>query len=120
MQEAPTSLLDRLVPAEEIFFTWLTRVVVAAILVGSAWIDDAPPLGIAAMLITLYVAARVLSQFGALVAAAPFENRALKMLFAVVALGLLAAAFAIVAIFVERLAIAVADVGGELAGGAGR
>ena len=37
---------NRLALAEKIFFTWLVRVMVAAVLVGSAWIDDAPPLGI--------------------------------------------------------------------------
>ena len=46
MQEALRSLQDRLAPAEEIFFTWLMRGFAAAILVGSAWIDDAPPLGL--------------------------------------------------------------------------
>ncbi len=111
MQEALTSLQDRLAPAEEIFFTWLARVFAAATLVGSAWIDDAPPLSIVAVLITLYVAARVASQFGALVSAAPFQNRVLKMIFAVGALVLLAGAFVIVFIFVERVAISVADIG---------
>jgi hypothetical protein len=111
MQEALTSLQNRLAPAEEIFFTWLARVMAAAILVGSAWIDDAPPLEIVAVLIALYVAARIVIQFGALVSAAPLENRVLKILFALVALVLLAGSFAIVAIFAERVAMLVADAG---------
>ena len=44
MQPALSSLQNRLIPAEEIFFAWLMRVFAAATLVGSAWIDDAPPL----------------------------------------------------------------------------
>ena len=36
MQEALSSLQDRLAPAEEIFFAWLMRVFAAATLVGSA------------------------------------------------------------------------------------
>ena len=71
MQQAPSSLQDRLAPAEEIFFGWLLRVFAAATLVGSAWIDDAPPLEIGAMIIATYVAVRVLTQFGRLAAAAP-------------------------------------------------
>ena len=51
MQRARSSLQERLAPAEEIFFTWLVRVMVAAVLVGSAWIDDAPPLEIAAAIV---------------------------------------------------------------------
>lgn len=111
MQEALASLQDRLAPAEEIFFTWLVRVFAAATLVGSAWIDDAPPLSVVAVLITLYVAARVASQFGPLVSAAPFQNRVLKVLFALATLVLLVGAFAVVFIFVERVATLVADAG---------
>ena len=111
MQEALSSLQDRLAPAEEIFFTWLTRVFAAATLVGSAWIDDAPPLGIGAMLIAIYVAVRVATQFGNLVSAAPFKNRALKTIFAGGALVLLGFSFLAVAIFVERLALSVAAAG---------
>ncbi len=105
MLEALESLQDRLAPAEAIFFTWLTRVFAAATLVGSAWIDDAPPLGIVAMVIALYVGARVATQFGALVSAAPFQNRVLKTIFALGSVALLVGAFAIVAIFVERVAM---------------
>lgn len=107
VQEALSSLHERLAPAEEIFFTWLARVMAAAVLAASAWIDDAPPLEFVALLITLYVAARVASRFGALVSAAPFQNRALKVGFALLALALLGGAFFIVAIFVERIALAV-------------
>ena len=109
MQEALSSLQDRLAPAEEIFFTWLMRVFAAATLVGSAWIDDAPPLMIGALIIAIYVAVRVATQFGNLAAAAPFENRALKTIFAVSALVLLGFSFLIVAIFIERLALSVAS-----------
>ena len=97
-------LQDRLAPAEEIFFTWLVRVMAAAVLVGSAWLDDAPPLDIAAIIVALYVAVRVATQFGQLVSAAPFTNEALKILFAIVALVLLGLSFLIVVTFVERLA----------------
>ncbi len=109
MQEALSSLQDRLAPAEEIFFTWLMRVFAAATLVGSAWIDDAPPLEIGALIIAIYVAVRVATQFGNLAAAAPFENRALKTIFAVGAVVLLGFSFLVVAIFIERLALSVAS-----------
>ena len=107
MQQALSSLQDRLAPAEEIFFTWLMRVFAAATLVGSAWIDDAPPLEIGAMIIAIYVAARVATQFGSLAAAAPFENRPLRVIFAVGALMLLGSSFLVVAILVERLALSI-------------
>jgi hypothetical protein len=35
---------ESIVAFENLFFTWLVRVMAAAVLVGSAWIDDAPPL----------------------------------------------------------------------------
>ena len=76
MQQALSSLQDRLAPAEEI--TWLVRVMAAAVLVGSAWIDDAPPLDIGAMIVAFYVAVRVATQFGNLVSAAPFEKPSLE------------------------------------------
>ena len=104
MQRTLSSLQERLAPAEEIFFTWLVRVMAAAVLVGSAWIDDAPPLVIGAMIVAFYVAVRVATQFGNLVSAAPFENQALKMIFAIGALVLLGLSFFVVVIFVERLA----------------
>ena len=108
MQQALGSLRDRLIPAEEIFFAWLMRVFVAATLVGSAWIDDAPPLELAAMMIALYVAVRVATLFGDLAAAAPFESRPLRMIFAVGALVLLGLSFLVVATLVERLAMSIA------------
>lgn len=107
MLEALDSLQDRLAPAEEIFFTWLTRVFAAATLVGSAWIDDAPPLAAGALIIALYVGVRVATQFGAFVSAAPFQNRVLKAFFALGSLALLGGAFLVVFIFVERVAMSV-------------
>jgi hypothetical protein len=108
MQQAPSSLLDRLVPAEDIFFGWLMRVFAAATLVGSAWIDDAPPLELAAIAIALYVAVRVATQFGNFAAAAPCENRLLRMIFAAGALGLLGLSFLVIVTLVERLALSIA------------
>ena len=105
MKERFDALQDRLAPAEEIFFTWLTRVFVAATLVGSAWIDDAPPLEVAAMLTAIYVAVRVATQFGPLAAAAPFENRALRAIFAVGALMVLGLSFLVIVTLVQRLAL---------------
>ena len=104
MQGALSSLDDRLASAEAIFFTWLTRVFAAATLVGCAWIDDAPPLEIGALFIAVYVGVRVATQFGNLVSAAPFENRALSMFFALGALVLLGFSFLAVAVFIDRLA----------------
>ena len=109
MQQALSSLQGRLVPAEEIFFAWLLRVFAAATLVGSAWIDDAPPLDLTAVIIALYVAVRVAAQFGNLAAAAPFESRPLRMIFAVGALVLLGLSFLVVATLVERLALSIAS-----------
>ncbi len=108
MQRALNALQDRLAPAEEIFFAWLTRVFAAATLVGSAWIDDAPPLELGSMIIAIYVAVRVATQFGNLAAAAPFERRPLRMLFAAGALLLLGTSFLVVAVLVERLSLSIA------------
>ena len=108
MQQALSSLHGRLAPAEEIFFTWLMRVFAAAALVGSAWIDDAPPLELAAAIIAMYVTVRVATQFGNLAAAAPFESRPLRMIFAVGALVLLGLSFLVVVTLVERLALSIA------------
>ena len=91
-------MLGRLASAEEIFFTRLVRIMVAAVLVGSAWIDDSPPLEIGAMIVAFYVAVLVATQIGSLVLASPFESQVLKVLFAVGAFVLLGFAF-----FVERL-----------------
>ena len=108
MPRALSSLQNRLAPAEEIFFTWLMRVFAAGTLVGSAWIDDAPPLELAAMVIAIYIAIRVVMQFGRLAAAAPFENRPLRVIFAVGALVLLGLSFLVVVTLVERLAVSIA------------
>lgn len=107
MKEALDALQVRLAPAEEIFFTWLMRVFAAGMLVGSAWIDDAPPLELAAAIITVYVAVRVVMQLGRLAAAAPFENRPLRVIFAAGALGLLVLSFLVVVTFVDRLSVMV-------------
>ena len=108
MPQALSALQARLVPAEEIFFAWLMRAFAAATLVGSAWIDDAPPLELGAMIIALYVAVRVATQFGNFAAAAPFDSRPLRMIFAVGALVLLGLSFLVVATLVERLAFSIA------------
>lgn len=105
MQQALASLNDRLAPVEEIFFTWLLRVVMAGTLAGCAWIDDAPPLDIAATLIAAYVALRVVSQFGALSSAAPFENRALSSAFALFAIATLGLSLMAVVTFIERVSL---------------
>ncbi len=108
MLQALNSLDERLAPAEEIFFTWLLRVLAAGTLVGCAWLDDAPPLDLASMIIAIYVAVRVATQFGNLVSAAPFQNRALSVIFAVGAIGLLVLSFLAIITFVEELALSVA------------
>ena len=107
MQQSLTSLPERLAPAEELFFTWLVRVIAAATLIGCAWIDDAPPLELAAWAVTLYVVFRVLTQFGPFAAAAPFEHRVPKVLFALGSLGLLGLSFLTMVTFVDRVASAV-------------
>lgn len=104
MQSLLTRLRERLAPAEEIFFRWLVRVFCAAVLVGSAWIDDAPPLELAAMIIALYVAVRILTEFGNILSTAPFDNNVLKAIYAVVVLILLGLSFVTVAIFTETVA----------------
>ena len=104
MQRTLMALQERVGPAEEIFFAWLARIFGAAVLVGCAWIDDAPPLELGAMIVALYVIARVISQFGALAAAAPFRNRLLRMLFALISVVLLGLAFISVAMFVDGIA----------------
>ena len=65
-------------------------------------------IGVGTMIITIYVAARVATQFGSLAAAAPFENRPLRVISAVGALLLLGSSFLVVAILVERLAFSIA------------
>ena len=101
------SLLEPLAPIENLFFTWLMRVFAAATLVGTAWIDDAPPLEIAALFVAVYVAVRAVADFGILLAAAPFKSRVLNATVAVGALALLGLSFVVIAIFTQRLAISV-------------
>ncbi len=103
MQQALSSLEDRMAPAEEIFFSWLLRVALAATLFGSAWIDDAPPLELGAWIVTIWVAVRVATQFVNLSAAAPFENGAMNAIFALVAILTLALAFMTVTTLVETV-----------------
>jgi len=107
MQGTIHSLHERLAPVEDIFFTWLMRVIATAALVGTAWIDDAPPLELAALILAVYVAFRVVTQFGNLVAAAPFRNRALNVIVAASALILLGFSFVVIAIFTQQVAVSV-------------
>jgi len=109
MPDFLTSLPGRLEPVDRIFFTWLPRVCIAAVLVGAAWIDDAPPLELGAMLIAFYVAARIAMQFKAFADAAPFANRVLSGLFALGLFVLLGFAFIVVVIFVDQIALAVVN-----------
>lgn len=99
-------LQTKLQPLESLFFTWLGRVCLAAVLVGAAWIDDAPPLEIAALVIGLYTVIRVAMQFGALAAAVPLDSKPLRYLVAMFLLVLLAFAFFIVVTLVETLSLA--------------
>ena len=103
MKKALAALEARLTPAEDIFFTWLPRVFAAAILMGSAWIDDAPPLEIVALLVGVYVAVRVASQYGPLCSAAPFQNPVPSALFALFIIALLGGTFLIIFTFAERI-----------------
>lgn len=106
MLDALSAFEKRLAPAQDLFFTWLLRVVLAAVLVGTAWIDDAPPLEGGAALVALLTALGLLSQFGVFIATAPFSNRALRVLFALFSLIALGLAFPTTAIFVSTLALA--------------
>jgi RsiW-degrading membrane proteinase PrsW (M82 family) len=113
MKGTLAGIVERLEPFEDCFFKWLLRLAVAAVLVGSAWIDDAPPLELGAMIVALYAAVRVALQSGAFYSAAPFRNPALKVLVVVIALGLLALTFVTVAIFVETLSSAAVELGSK-------
>jgi len=105
MQQALSRLHDQLAPAEEIFFTWWPRMFGAGILFGTAWIDDAPPLELAAMIVAAYLGVRVATEFGNLVAAAPFASRILGGIFAIVTIIVLWFSFVVIAVFAERLAM---------------
>ena len=107
MKVALASFETRIAPAEKIFFTWLPRVFATGVLVGCAWIDDAPPLELAAILLGIYVAFRVALQFGPLSSAAPFQNPILSALFALMNLVILVFAFLIIVTFINRIALSV-------------
>jgi len=107
MEHTLKSQQDKLSAAEELFFTWLLRVIATAILVGSAWIDDAPPLSLAAIAIAGYVGIRLLMQFKSFISQAPVSGKFLQTLFAAGVLLLLVMSFVIVVIFVERIAVSV-------------
>lgn len=107
MQKDLASFETRLAPAEDFFFTWLPRVIVAATLLGAAWIDDAPPLEVVAILVGIYVVARIVWQFNALLSAAPFQNRILNAFFVLGMFILLAGTFLIIVTFVDRIASSV-------------
>ena len=73
-------------------------------LAGSAWLDDAPPLELAAYILTLYVVIRVVMQSATLYATAPFESRYLNIFSVLIALVLLGLSYLTVAYFVYQLA----------------
>ncbi len=107
-EQSPASLQARLAPAEQLFFSWLTRVFLTATLVASAWIDDAPPLELAAAIIAVYVGVRVLAEYTSFAAAAPFTNPVLRGGCAVLQIALLALSFAVVVTLIGRLSLLVA------------
>ena len=109
MQFFLTRLRERLEPAEEIFFKWLTRVFIAGILVGSAGIDDAPPLEIAALILLLYVFFRVAMECVNLYSVAPFRGKLPNALFAIVAFLILVFSLLTVVTFVDRISNFVVD-----------
>ncbi len=108
MLKKAVALGNQLIPLEDIFFRWLIRVMLAALLIGSAWIDDAPPLELAAWLIAGYVVVRVIMQFVPFADAAPFNNRVLKVFTSCVLLVLLGLSFLTVVTLVDHLALLVA------------
>ena len=104
MKNIVSSFDERLQPAEELFFRWLVRVAVAALLAGTAWIDDAPPLEVAAFIITLYVAIRVAMQFTVFYSRVPINSPIVKALAALFALALFGLSFLTVVTFAFQLA----------------
>lgn len=108
MLNSLTKLRSHLLAIEELFFRWLFRAVVAGLLIGSAWLDDAPPLDIAAMLVSLYVLLRLLLEAGQFYEAAPFPSRILNGLTALFALLVLGLCFLSVAVFTDYIAVSVA------------
>ena len=99
------TFLEQLIDFEQLFFSWLVRVVISAVLVGCAWIDDAPPVDIAAHLIAGYVVLRVVFEFKAFMQVLPFDVRVLQAGGAFFAQLLLGLTFLAVASFTERLAM---------------
>ena len=103
MEQDLSHFQNKLVTTEDLFFTWLLRVIVAAILVGSAQIDDAPPLELAASIIALYILIRLLMNFKTFISTAPFSPQIFKVLFALGCLFLLSMSFATILIFTNRI-----------------
>jgi hypothetical protein len=91
---------------EDLFFTWLWRSSLAATLVGCAWIDDAPPLDIAALLIAFYVLLRLFLLFPVLADAAPLARRWQRNGLAVLLIVIIGFCFLSMVTFVEALAMA--------------
>lgn len=109
MQESFAAFHNKLKPFEDICYTWLGRVFLAGILAGSAWIDDAPPLSLAAMAITLYTILRILMHFGEIAQAVPFTNSALKYFFALFAVAVLGLCFLTVFTFTEYVSLSAVE-----------
>lgn len=104
-----TTMQESLKATEEIFFLWLFRVSLVGALIGSAWIDDAPPLEIAVFLIGIYTAIRVILQVPRFADLSPFSNRALSYLFAGFLFILLALVFLVVVSLVDALVVAAVE-----------
>jgi len=89
---------------EALFFQWLTRVALAGVLAGCAWLDDAPPLDIAAVLISGYVLVRVTLEFAHFRETLPISNPLACAAAAMFAQLLLTLSFITIASFTERWA----------------
>ena len=109
MQASLKRIDDWLLPIEDLFFRWLSRVVVAALLAASAWMDDAPPLELAAYLIAIYVAIRLLMQLPVFFHLMPFESKILKSLGAILGVSILVLSFLTVFTFVDVLSVVAMD-----------
>ena len=110
MQATINAFHQQLKPFEELCYTWLGRVILAGILAGSAWIDDAPPLSLAAFAVVLYTVLRIVMQFGDLAQAVPFQNRGLKYFFAVFTILVLGLCFLTVFTFTEYVSLSAVQV----------
>lgn len=86
MKEALAAFDARMEPFEKVFFTWITRIIMAGVFIGTSWIDDAPPLELAAFVFTAYVGIRILSQISVMHSAIPLKNAVLSGFFTLVAL----------------------------------